>query len=64
MWTSVFLAQDKTSATELKELFLTNGIIVKIKPIINKDNGIISYEFYVPSAELNYALELIIDFQE
>ena len=64
MWTAVFLAQDEVSAAELKEMFLTNGIIVKIKPIINKQNNIKSYEFYVPSAELNYALELIIDFQE
>ncbi len=64
MWTTVFLAQDETSAAELKELFLTNGIIVKIKPIINKENNIKSYEFYVPSAELDFALELIIDFQE
>ena len=64
MWTAVFLAQDEVSAAELKEMFLTNGIIVKIKPIINNQNNIKSYEFYVPSAELNYALELIIDFQE
>ena len=64
MWTTVFLAQDVTSATELKEMFLTNDIIVKIKPIVNKENNIKSYEFYVPAAELNAALELIIDFQE
>ena len=64
MWTTVFLAQDESSATELKELFLTNDIIVKIKPIINRENNVKSYEFYVPDAELNYALDLIIDFQE
>ena len=64
MWTTVFLAQDEISAAELKKLFLTNGIIVKIKPIINNENNVKSYEFYVPSAEVNLALELIIDFQE
>ena len=64
MWTAVFLAQDEISAEELKELFLNNGIIVKIKPIINNENNIKSFEFYVPSAELNNALDLIIDFQE
>lgn len=64
MWTTVFIAQDKNSAAELKELFLTNGIIVKIRPIVNKDNGETTYEFYVPYAELNLALELIIDYQE
>ena len=55
---------DSISAEELKELFLNNGIIVKIKPIINNENNIKSFEFYVPSAELNNALDLIIDFQE
>ncbi len=64
MWTAVFLAQDEQSAFELKNKMLKNNLLIKIKPIINQDNGVKCYEFYVPYAEVNQALELIIDIQE
>lgn len=64
MWTAVFLAQDEQSAFELKNKMLTNNILIKIKPIINQESGVKCYEFYVPYAEVNQALELIIDIQE
>lgn len=64
MWTAVFLAQTEESAYELKNKMLANNILIKIKPIINQENGLKCFEFYVPFAEVNQALELIIDIQE
>lgn len=64
MWTAVFLAQDEHSAFELKNKMLDNNLLIKIRPITNQENGTKSFEFYVPYAEVNQALDLIIDIQE
>ncbi len=64
MWTTVFLAQNEDSAGKLKNLLLSNNILVKIRPFINSDSGLKCFEFFVPVAEVNQALELIIDIQE
>lgn len=64
MWTAIFLAQDEVSANEVKNKFISNNILIKIKPIFNEESNKHCFEFYVPYSELNIALDLIIDMQE
>ena len=39
MWTAIFLAQDEVSANEVKNKFISNNILIKIKPIFNEESN-------------------------
>lgn len=62
MWTVVYLAQSKESATRLKELLANEGILVKLRPLSkNPENQDNYYEVLVPEAEIEEAHNVIIE---
>lgn len=62
MWTAIYIAQDNESVENITGLLGTAGIIYKIKPVSNTAEKNCC-EVLVPSAELNQAVELVIDMQ-
>ncbi len=62
MWTVVYMAQSKEIATKLQELLTGEGILVKTRPISNKnENKDNYYEVLVPEAEVEEAHSVIIE---
>ena len=62
MWTSVYMAQSFEKAQELRAAIEKNGVIVMLRQINNEDAaGDDCYEILVPRAEVEKALEIIIE---
>ena len=62
MWTSIYMAQSFEKANELRVAIENNGIIVMLKRIKDVDrNDNDCFEILVPRAELERALEVIIE---
>ena len=62
MWTTVYMAQSKEKAECLREKIEAQGIIVMLKAKHASDNAVDEcYEILVPKAELERALDIIID---
>ncbi len=55
MWTEIFVTQDVTAAQKLNDELKKKRIMARLK------NGFESYRILVPYAEVNEALNLIID---
>lgn len=62
MWTTVYMTQDIAIAKAMREKIEDNKILVMLKTIKLEDRaGEDCFEILVPSAELNEALDIIID---
>jgi len=62
MWTVVYIAPNKTSAETYKEILVTEGLLVQLRPIgaLNQsENG--SVEILVPESEAEEAHEIILN---
>lgn len=61
MWTSVYMAQDKTQAESMRNAIEAKNIIVMLRSIRVPDKAVEDcYELLVPVAEVEEALEVII----
>ncbi len=62
MWTSVYMTQNIDNARDIRVKIESHAIPVKLHRITGVDgSGEDCYELLVPSAELNEALDIIID---
>ena len=62
MWTSVYMARDREKAQLLRSAIEEKNIIVMIRCIRVPDKAVEEcYEILVPAAELEEALDVIID---
>lgn len=59
MWTVVYIVQNKTEAMHLQKTLTDEGILVKIKPLGNKEEEASSYEILVLASEVDEAMEVI-----
>ena len=59
MWTVVYIVKNKTVAMRLENKLTEEGILVKIKPLGNKDGEACSYEILVLASEVDEAMEVI-----
>lgn len=59
MWTVVYIVKNKTVAMRLQNKLTEEGILVKIKPLGNKDGEACSYEILVLASEVDEAMEVI-----
>lgn len=62
MWTVVYMAQGKETASKLQDLLTEEGILVKLRPISkNHENSDNYFEVLVPETEVEEAHSVIIE---
>lgn len=62
MWTSVYMAQNIDTARAVRSRIESNSIITVMRRICDENNsGTDCYDILVPRAELDAALEILID---
>jgi hypothetical protein len=62
MWTVVYMAQGKETATKLQDLLTEEGILVKLRAISKKhENNDNYFEVLVPETEVEEAHSVIIE---
>lgn len=62
MWTTVYMAQSKEKADNLRDMLEQQNIIVMLRRIKHDDSVSDNcYEILVPDAELEQALDIIIE---
>ena len=62
MWTTVYMAQDKEKAEQLRNAIEEKNIIVMLRAISVPDSAVSNcYEILVPKTELEAALDIIIE---
>ncbi|MBO5452699.1 MAG: hypothetical protein J6A69_01905 [Clostridia bacterium] len=59
MWTEILVTNDLQRTELLKDLLNKNSILCRIKR--KNDNGVTTCAVLVPSAEVDFSLELMID---
>lgn len=63
MWTIVFVTQNHDAALKVKDALEKIGILTKIKPTDRNCEHKDCFEVLVPYAEVNEALDVIIDME-
>lgn len=61
MWTVVYMAQNKEIAEKLKSVLETEGILVKVNPVSQKEKNDNCFEISVPEGEVEEAHSIIIE---
>lgn len=61
MWTVVYMAQNKDMAEKLKGILETEGILVKLNPVSQKEKNDNYFEISVPEGEVEEAHSIIIE---
>lgn len=58
MWTVVYIAPNKKEAEKVRDLFLGEGLLVKLNEVAASEDDP-AYEVLVPESEVDEALELL-----
>ena len=61
MWTVVYMAQNKEIAENLQTVLTDEGILVKLKPVSNRESSDNYFEILVPESEVEESHNIIIE---